>query len=523
MISPHHKNPRRLPQVVKLLAVAALVVGMSFAVWNVATSAPQQDVPDPSLPTVTIGSKTFTESVVLAEIAARAVTTTTDYSVRHRAELGGTRFLWSALLTGDVDVYPEYTGTILQEILAGENLTRDDLEAALEARGVGMTPPLGFNNTYALGMQAEAAERLGIETISELRDHPDLTLAFSNEFMDRADGWPGLRAHYDLPHANVRGIDHDLAYRGLVAGSIHVMDLYSTDAEIAYYDLRVLRDDRSFFPEYQAVYLYRLDVPEPVVEALRTFEREIPEERMRALNAAVKIGGESEAAVAAEFVARTLGLESPAGIEEASRASRIWRHTKEHLYLVAVSLLAAILLSIPLGVTAAKYDRIGQVILGIVGVIYTIPSLALLVFMIPLLGIGGPPAILALFLYSLLPIVRNTHAGLKDIPQHIRESADALGLRPWAKLRIVELPLASRAILAGIKTSAVINIGTATLGALIGAGGYGQPILTGIRLDDVGLILEGAVPAALLALFAQGLFELAERFIVPKGLTLAAE
>jgi osmoprotectant transport system permease protein len=141
--------------------------------------------------------------------------------------------------------------------------------------------------------------------------------------------------------------------------------------------------------------------------------------------------------------------------------------------------------------------------------------------MIPLLGIGGPPAIAALFLYSLLPIIRNTHAGLTNIAPELIESADALGLTPGQRLRLIELSLAGRTILAGIKTSAVINIGTATLGALIGAGGYGQPILTGIRLDDTALILQGAIPAALLALAAQGTFELVERAVVPRGLRLA--
>jgi osmoprotectant transport system permease protein len=165
-----------------------------------------------------------------------------------------------------------------------------------------------------------------------------------------------------------------------------------------------------------------------------------------------------------------------------------------------------------------KRRRIGQAVLGIAGVLQTIPSLALLVFMIPLLGIGAAPAIVALFLYSLLPIIRNTAAGLAGIPPSIVESAEALGLPAGARLRVVELPMASRSILAGIKTSAVLNVGTATLGALIGAGGYGQPILTGIRLDHVGLILEGAVPAALLALAVQGLFEGLERWVVPEGL-----
>jgi osmoprotectant transport system permease protein len=180
--------------------------------------------------------------------------------------------------------------------------------------------------------------------------------------------------------------------------------------------------------------------------------------------------------------------------------------------------MLAIAIAVPLGILSARRPRLGQVVLGAVGVLQTIPSLALLVFMIPLFGIGGPPAVAALFFYSLLPIVRNTYTGLRDIPPALTESARALGLPPRARLRLVELPLASPAVLAGIKTAAVINVGTATLGALIGAGGYGQPILTGIRLDDMGLILQGAVPAALLALAVQGLFEFVERRIVPQGL-----
>jgi osmoprotectant transport system permease protein len=237
---------------------------------------------------------------------------------------------------------------------------------------------------------------------------------------------------------------------------------------------------------------------------------------MASLNAAVKIAGQPETEVAAAFLADALGIRQDAARE--TGWTRFWRHTAEHLMLVGISLGAAIIVAIPLGVAAARRPRLGHLILGAVAIVQTIPGLALLVFMIPLLGIGSYPAIAALFLYSLLPIVRNTHAGLTAIPAGLTDSAMALGLPDGARLRLVELPLAVPAILAGIKTSAVINVGTATLGALIGAGGYGQPILTGIRLDDVGLILEGAVPAAVLALLVQGAFELSERWLVPAGL-----
>lgn len=474
----------------------------------------------PAAPEVVVGSKKFTESVILGEVA-RQLVAAAGVEARHRSELGGTRVLWNALLAGDVDVYPEYTGTLVQEILAAEAATAAGLDSLLARQGVRMTPPLGFNNTYALGMRAAQAERLGIRTISDLRQHPALRLGFSNEFMDRADGWPGLRGHYALPHADVRGLDHDLAYRGLAGGTLDVTDLYATDAEIAAYDLRVLEDDRGFFPDYHAVLLYRADLAARApgaVAALHRLAGRISDEAMIRMNARARLDGQPERGVAAGFLREAFGQAGPAGPAGATWVRRVAQRTREHLTLVLVSLLAAIVVALPLGVVAARRPRTGQVILGVVGVLYTIPSLALLVFMIPLLGIGGPPAVVALFLYSLLPIVRNTHAGLRGIPPELLASADALGLPPGARLRRVELPLALPSILAGIKTSAVINIGTATLGALIGAGGYGQPILTGIRLADTSLILEGAVPAALLALAAQGLFDLVERFAVSPGL-----
>lgn len=475
-------------------------------------------------PQISIGSKAFTESVILAEAAAQ-LARTTGATVTAKHQLGGTRILYNALVRGQIDAYPEYTGTIRQEIFAGKNLrNEDDIRKALAEVGIEMTPSLGFNNTYAIGLPEAKARQLGIATISDLRNHPELRLGFSNEFMDRGDGWPGLQKRYNLPQTDVRGMDHDLAYRALQGGSIDATDLYSTDAEIRYYHLKVLDDDLHYFPEYRAVYLYRSDLRQrapKVVEALEALAGKIDERQMVEMNARVKLDRVPEAQVAADFLKQAFGVQT--GGRGPSLWERLRQRTAEHLFMVVVSLALAIVVAIPLGIVAAKHERFGQVILGIVAAIYTIPSLALLVFMIPLLGIGRWPAIAALFLYSLLPIVRNTQAGLRSIPAAIRESAEVLGLPARTRLLRVELPMASSAILAGIKTSAVINVGTATLGALIGAGGYGQPILTGIRLDNIGLILEGAVPAALLALLVQGAFELAERRLVPAGLRLKTQ
>jgi osmoprotectant transport system permease protein len=473
--------------------------------------------------TLTVGSKKFTESVVLGDVVthlARAA----GADVRHRRELGGTRVLWEALRKGDIDLYPEYTGTIVQELLGGRSSrTAAAMREALSAEGIRMTAPLGFNNTYAIGLKRETAKRLGLSRISDLRRVPALRLGFSNEFLDRADGWPALQRRYGLAAENVRGLDHDLAYRGLAAGSIDAIDVYTTDAEIAYYDLALLEDDLGHFPAYEAVILYRADLAgraPAVVAALARLEGVVSADAMSRMNAAAKLERTPEAEVAAEFVRTRLGI--AAETAATSFGARLFKTTTDHLVLVAISLALAIVIAIPLGIAAARRERLGHAILGIVAVVQTVPSLALFVFMIPLLGIGGPPAVVALFLYSLLPIVRNTHAGITGIDPALRESAAALGLEPGARLRLVELPLASGAILAGIKTAAVINVGTATLGALIGAGGYGQPILTGIRLDDTTLILEGAVPAALLALAVQGVFELAERAFLPRDVRARA-
>ncbi len=465
---------------------------------------------------VVIGSKNFTEAVILGEIGA-GLARQSGLAVEHRRQLGGTRILWRALEEGDIDAYAEYTGTLAAELLQMPGADRATLDKALAKRGLAMTAALGFDNTYALGMRDQRAAALGISRLSDLRAHPALKMGLSNEFMQRADGWPGLRDAYRLPQ-RPDGLDHDLAYRGLASGAIALTDLYSTDAEIPYYQLRVLEDDLHYFPAYEAVYLYRVDLQQRApawVQALRGMDGRIDAASMQKLNAQVKLEHRSEAQVAADW----LGVEAA---DSASRSVRILHRTAEHLALVGVSLGLALLVALPLGMVAARHARTGQLILSLTGVLQTLPSLAVFVFMIPLFGIGAKPAIAALFLYSLLPIVRNTHAGLTGIPLELRETAAAIGLPPRTRLWRIELPLALGTILAGIKIAAVINVGTATLGALIGAGGYGQPILAGIRLDDIDLILEGAVPAAVLALLVQGVFELIERALTPRGLRIAA-
>ncbi len=468
-----------------------------------------------------IGSKADIEAQVLGAMLTE-LARSTGAAARYQ-RFGGTQLAWQAIANGEIDAYPEYTGTLLHQIFAGRHLTgAGQLQAALAGLGLAMSRPLGFNNTWAVGMKEDLAARLHVRTIADLAGHPALQVGFSNEFMGRADGWSGLQARYALPF-DPAGYEHALLYGALASGALDVIELYSTDPQIARLGLRVLDDDRGYFPRYDAVILYRISsagrAPE-AFQALFRLEGRITAPEMIALNAEVDERRATPGQAAAAFLADRLDVRAAAGPPPGAAA--LWLRARQHLFLVAASLVAAILVALPLGILSARHPPTGHVVLAGVGILQTIPSLALLVFMIPLLGLGALPTIGALFLYSLLPIVRNTHAGLHGIPAHLRESAEALGLSRWARLRLIDLPLASRTILAGIKTAAVINVGTATVGGLIGAGGFGQPIVTGLTLNDRSMIFwQGAVPAALLALAVQGGFDLAERYLVPAGLRIA--
>ncbi len=470
---------------------------------------------------VVIGAKKFTESIILAEIGTQLVLATGTPA--HRDDLGGTPALWLALKQGDIDAYVEYTGTITRQILRD---APSNMAAALAEHGVCLSKSLGFRNNYALGMRKDVAASLGITKISDLQAHPALRLGFVHEFLDRPDGWPGVRQRYDLPQTNVQAMNHTLAYRALVERAIDVTEVYTTDGEIVQYDLLVLADDRDFFPAYDAVWLYRadLDTRHPhVVEQLLRLEGRISERDMQEMNSRAQGPlKEVDRQIAQGFLRHSLDVE-PVDATQASDGSlggRLLTTTYDHLCLVIPSLLAAILVAVPLGVLAAHRPTLGKIVLAATSVLQTIPSLALLLFMIPVMmwlvgrGTGAPPAIAALFLYSLLPIVRNTYAGLSGIPASLRESAEALGLPASAILWRVELPLAMPMIVAGIRTAAVINVGTATLGGFIGAGGYGAPILRGIDKFDVALMLEGAIPAAVMALTIESIFGIVEWLVV---------
>jgi osmoprotectant transport system permease protein len=483
--------------------------------------------------TLQVGSKRFTESYILGEIVAQTARSA-GAQVAHLRGLGNTGILLNALESASIDIYPEYTGTIAREILKLDSVPPlAELNVQLAKRGLAAGVPLGFNNTYALAIRTADARAKSISRISDLKAHPELRLGLSQEFLGRADGWPGLARAYGFASAPPKGIDHGLAYEAIAKGQVDVIDIYSTDAKLDKYQLTVLADDAGFFPRYDAVLLYRADVPARFPQpwaAIAKLEERIDDATMRHLNAQAELDNIDFARVAADWLAQASGAAKPQGSQPSQPrpASSLWAHifapdfgrlALEHIVLVFAALAASCLIGIPVGVFAARRRRAAPAVFGVVGTIQTIPALALLAFLIPITGRIGPvPAFIALTLYALLPIVRNTHTAVTQIPRQMIEAAEALGLQPAAIVRKIELPLATPTVLAGIKTSAVVNVGTATIAAFIGAGGFGERIVTGLALNDTTTLLAGAIPVAVLALLVQGAFDLLERWIVPAGL-----
>ena len=540
-----------MPRRTWLLAAAALTTGWTSTVplsrpaQEVATDGPAalQAPPTADRPVV-VATKLFAESFILGELFSQLLEAR-GFDVERRPALGATEIAFAALRTGEIDVYPEYTGTGLLAIL-GENppgashAAFDRVTRVFAERwGLRWLPPLGFENTFAIAVRPQTADSLGLETLSDLAGVADrLTFGLSPDFIGRADGLPGLEETYGLVPGDVRSLLQAVKYQALVQAEVDVIDGYSTDGQIGRYGLVVLEDDRGFFPPYDAAPLVGREVAlerPGVVAALTELSGRLDVETMRDLNRRVEVEGEDVATVAARTLAE-LGLvgDGYGGAGGAAGATAepapsllgyLWARRAEtaeqgrrHLLLVGLSLAAGLLVAIPLGLALERARSTAEGVIRAVGVLQTIPSIALLAFMLPILGIGVAPAVTALFLYSLFPMVRNTYTGVRDADPSAVASARALGMTELQLLRWVRLPLAAPVIMAGVRTAAVINVGTATLAAFIGAGGLGDPIVSGLALTDTRMILSGAIPAALLALGVDGVLGVAERRVTPKGL-----
>lgn len=486
-------------------------------------------------PTIVVASKTFAESRILGEIMAQLIESQTDLRVERKLGLGGTMICFEALRKGEVDVYAEYTGTGLVTILNKEPV-KEPLKAYVQtARGFRnqydliWLAPFGFNNTYVLVMPEKIIQQTGFQRVSDLSgaDFP-VDGGFTHEFLQRPDGWPGLSKTYDLDFP-VRGVEHALAYQAIQSGSINVMDAFSTDGKLLRFHLTPLEDDQNFFPPYQACPVVRRETLEAHPElrkALNSLAFRIDDQTMQRLNYQAEEEGKSFPAIASDFL-EEMGLDAPP--QQAAATGRgFWqlllsRHMGsllvEHLGLTLVAAGLATLVGVPLGIFITRKERLAQPVLTATGVIQTIPSLALLAFLIPIpfLGLGATSAIVALFLYALLPIVRNTYTGIKEVDPNLIEAARGMGLRESQILWKVKLPLSVRTIMAGVRTSTVIGVGVATLAAFIGAGGLGEPIITGLQLSDNLMILSGALPAAGLALFFEAALGRLEVVLAPRA------
>jgi len=463
--------------------------------------------------TLRVGSKNFNESYILAEIMAQTLEGA-GYDVERKFGLGGTLICYNALLNGEIDIYPEYTGTLAQAILKIEgSYTIEQLDRLVATDSLRVLPGFGFNNTYALGL-AKNAKFSAIRNISDLAARSDLKLVFSHEFLERPDGWPGLARRYGFK-GQPSGIEHGLAFQALANGEIDVTDVYSTDGEIRRYDLLVLEDDRNFFPSYLAFPFVKEGLHESVERTLLKLTGMIDDDLMSKLNEGVVFDGKSFSEVASQFLGSVNITHTPS---DSDWKNDLLRNTATHLKLTGIALGLAIIAGLLISLAVFRIHWLTRGTLTIIGLLQTVPSIALLALMIPIFGIGQIPAIIALFLYSLLPIVRNAVTALTTIDPVLEEVSVAIGLTPREQLRYVFVPLSLPSMLAGVRTAAVISIGTATLAAFIGAGGLGDPIVVGLSLNDTSLILQGAIPAAMLALIVEFGFESLEKYLLPSHL-----
>ncbi len=478
---------------------------------------------------VTVGSKTFPESWLLAEMMAALIEQRTDLSVDRRIGLGGTLICFSALEYDEIDLYAEYTGTGLEVILK-ERLVEKDPDVVYarvkdefaQRYDIEWLAPFGFNNSYVLAVRPE----IDAETISDLRNHrTTLRAGFNHEFLNREDGYAGLSKHYGFSLDNVKGLEHGLAYVSIADDRIDVIDAYSTDGKLLKYQLKLLKDDQQFFPPYFAAPIVRSETlakfPQ-LREALEPLAGLLTDETITALNYQVEVERRDPVRVAREFLIAQ-GLLPASLAAGPSTGETIARRTGEHLLLTVAATAAAACCGILLGIWIAHRPVWAGGVLGAAGVVQTVPSLALLAFLIPLLGIGVKPALAAMFLYGLLPILRNTCTGIASVPSDLKEAGRGMGMTERQIMWQLEMPLATKTIMAGVRTSLVINIGTATLAAFIGAGGLGQLIVAGLNLNDTSLILQGAIPAAVLAVVADFGMSRLERMLEPKGLRVARQ
>lgn len=490
---------------------------------------------------ITIGSKNFTEQYVLAEIIAQTLEARLDIEVERKLNLGGSSFCYEALKSGGIDIYPEYTGTGLMNLLDQPIETNPKkayqiVKALFDAQdGLIFGEPFGFNNSWAFAVSKDNPLFSDVHMISDLAKVADqLRIGVVHEFLDRQDGYPDFLKHYQFEglFTSAQAFTPGLLFPAIANDSVNVIVVNATDGLIGAQNLKLLTDDKQFFPPYEAAPFYRaeLNLIPNLPEVMASFRDIISSDEMIELNYKVDALGLTASEAAREFLISKgiITTDEPVLVQaqtvvKPSLIEYFWHekdqllhYVLEHLFLVLVSLGFAVLLSVPVGIVLTRYTELSGPVFAVTNILQTIPSMALLGALIPLFGVGLTPALIALFLYALLPIIRNTYTGIKEIDPLLIEATRGLGLTNHQILFKVELPLSLPMVMAGIRTSSVLVVGTATLAAFIGAGGLGDPIFRGISSVDNNKILFGAIPAALLAVMLDRLFNRLEQALTVK-------
>lgn len=463
---------------------------------------------------IVVGSKMFSENYLISEILAQLLESR-GVSVVRKHGLGGTLMAYKSLEHQQIDIYPDYTGTISKVILKNESLsTFSEIKAEVEKGDLTLLQPLGFSNSYGIAIQQDLADKFNISKISDLKNHPNLRVGFNFEFINREDGWPKLKEVYDLDFSDITTLEQALVFEAFSQDKLDLIVVYTTDGKILKYKMKVLEDDQNMFPLYEATFYAHKSVSPKALEIARELSGAIDEATMIELNARVDVEGKKYQQVATEFLVEKgfiLEAESKETRAFQEAFSKILRLTLEHLYLVFVSTFAATLVGVPFGVLLFRHKKWTGPTLYFVGLLQTIPSLALLVYMIPLFGVSVKSALMALFLYSLLPIIQNTVTGLQSVSSQLVHAGEGIGLFKREILWSIELPLSAPVIVAGVRIAAVINVGTATIAAFIGSGGLGELIVQGLTLNDLVIMQQGAVPAAFLAIVVNLFFTFIEK------------
>lgn len=447
-----------------------------------------------------IGSKIFTEAYILSEILAQKLESK-GFPVIRKSGLGATGVTEEAMRSKNIDLIVDYSGAIIKAFLKStERMSIPALRQRLEPLGYTISNPLGFNNTYALAVRPEWAKENNVKKISDLQHLKNIKAAFTPEFTSREENWPRLKSTYNFNQFIVNEMDHQLAYQAVYNKKVDVMEAYSTDAKLKEYQLQLLLDDKNYFPNYQAVIMTTLSWVQKNPDAwaaLQELAGTIPEEKMIELNSMADLEKKNFPTIAREFLHLVKQSEARQKIKE------LWLISIEHLNLVFIPVFMAILLGIPFGYVAYKFPLLHTPLASLTTILQTIPSLALLTLLIPLTGIGTISAMIVLFIYALLPIFLNSFEGFTAISPQMHLSASTLRLKSWFKFRWIELPLAMPQIFTGIQTALITTVATATLAALIGAGGYGKKIIAGLAVNDLKIVLAGSIPCAMMAIIMQ--------------------